>query len=233
MFSWDGSEISEFLKEKKIHIEEGRYDENTYWKITNEETGEEGICIVRSTTCTLACLLDEIKPIFGLEKMGTHWIKFKNKKYILIKPEIVKGVIIKELTLNQINYNRKLEKEVQKIFIFRELTGMSKNFESSIILRKKGLVIKPISFYEPNMTPSNCGKVLPNTILEKWFKNTSIDHEVKKMFNVEKLDNINYILFDIREKMEKIFNRLDPESVTNLDEILSRIRSRLQFILEE
>lgn len=230
MFKWDGSEISDFINDKKTIIEEGNYECNTYWQITCEEIKE--ICIARSTKCTLACLIDEIKPIFGLEKMGTHWAKFKNKKYILIKPEIIKGIIIKEITLNQINYNRRIEKDVQKIFIFRELLGMSKNFETSIVLRKKGLEIKAISYYEPNMTPSNSGKVLPNTVLEKWFKNTSIDLEVKKMFNIEKLDNINYVLFELRGKLEKIFYRLDPESVTNLDEILSRVRSRLQFILE-
>ena len=108
---------------------------------------------------------------------------------------------------------------------------MSKNFEKSIILRKQKNFIIPISFYDPNMEPSIEEKVIPNTILEKWFKDTTLDQEVKKMLNIENLEQISQILYDLRNKLEEIVMRCDSKSIMFVDEILKRIGSRLQYIL--
>ena len=230
MFKWNGSDISTFIYDNKTIIEEGLYKKNIYWKIKNEENTE--ICLKRNGN-SLACLIDEMKPIFDLEKIGTHWFKFKGKNIILLKPKIKNEIIVEELTLDQIEYRKDLENEVQKIFLFRELLGTSRNYESSIILRKNKFFIKPISFYEPNMNPSLNGKVIPDTILDKWFKNTDLDRMVKDFFKVEKFEDINKVLLDFRNKLNIIVERVDPNAITNLDEIISRIRSRLQFILEK
>ncbi len=124
-----------------------------------------------------------------------------------------------------------MKEEVQKIFLFRELLGTSRNFESSIVLRKRGISYYPISFYEPNMNPNHHGKVIPDTILNKWFGNESLDEKVKSFFKIEKLEDINFVLSEFRKELLKVFNRVDPNSITYLDETISRIRSRLQFIL--
>ena len=229
MFKWDGSDVTDFINNEKTFIREAEYKKITYWVIINEK--ERETCSVKPTTSLLSCLIDEMKPIFGLEKIGTHWFKFKGKNMLMHKLEIVDGCILEELTLKDVKYNEKLEPEVQKIFIFREILGMSKSFESSIVLRNKKFFIKPVSFYEPNMVPSKKSNVLPNTILDKWFSKTSVDKVVLKMFKLDKIENLTSVLLELKTKLDKIVERVNPDAVTNIDEILSRIRTRLQSIL--
>ena len=230
MFKWDGSNITDFINNENTIIEEGVNEKKIYWKITNGNFTE--ICLIRSSTNTLPCLIDELKEVFGLEKIGTHWFKFKSKNMILLKLIREKDYILEELSLDQLGFIKELEDDVQKIFIFREILGMSKNFEKSIILRNKGFYIRPISFYDPNMKPNCGGKVIPDTILNKWFKNTNLDEAVLKLFEIDKLENITFVLLKLKTKLEKICLRVDPNSITSMDEILSRIRGRLQFILK-
>ena len=227
--NWDGTDISILINDKKTIIREATYEKNTYWVIEWNKTKE--MCMVRNSTTNLPCIIDEIKPVFKLEKVRTHYCKFKGKIFILLKLQLENGNILKEITLDKIGYKPQLKDDVQKIFIFRELLGMSKNFESSIILRKKEYFIKPISFYDPNMSPGNIKTVLPNTILDKWFKDTDLDKVVLKMFNVDKPENINSVLLDLKSKLDKIAERVNRDTITYIDEIIARIRSRLQFIL--
>ena len=231
MFKWNGSNITDFINNKKIIIREAIYEKNIFWTIWDKTRNISDIGLVRSSSNNMPCLIDEMKPAFGLEKIGTHWFKFGGKIMILSKVIFEDGSIVQELHLNQIKYNKKLETEVQKIFVFRELLGLSKNFESSIILRKKGYFIQPVSFYEPNMNPGSCKTVLPNTVLQKWFPKTDIDHSVLKIIPVDTAENINSVLSELKGKLDKIANRVNPDAITHMDEIISRLRSRLQFIM--
>lgn len=229
MFEWDGTDVTEIIK--NAIIQEATYKKTIYWRVKWRDKVE--VCIVRNINSgLLPCLIDEIKPIFSLKKIGTHWMKFDNKKFLLLRVERdEKGSIIYDLHLDDFKYHNSLKIEVQKIFVFRELLGMSKSYESSIILRISNRLVIPISFYDPNMEPSNCKNVIPNTVLDKWFKNTSIDEVLKKMLGIEKLDDIGVLLYNLRIELEKIVKRCNPESVIYIDEILTRIGARLQHIL--
>jgi hypothetical protein len=229
MFSWDGSEVTHLIKD--CDIEEAIYVKTIYWKIINKN--QEEICMIRPmSNGTLSCLIDEIKPIFSLQKIGTHWIKYNNKKLILLKVNLnAEGCVIFDLTLDLLPYKEKLAHEVRKIFVFRELLGMSKSYDTSIILKKAKREIIPISFYEPNMVPS-CGKSpIPKTVLEKWFKDVSIDEMVKKMLKIDSSKEIVNVLYKLRLEIEKVVERCDRNSITFVDEILSRVGARLQYIL--
>ena len=233
MFNWDGSEVTNLLKD--CNIEEGIYGKYIYWKIYDDSLGVNSpqYCMVRTmSNGTLSCLIDEIKPIFKLQKIGTHWIKYNGKKLILLKVNLnSEGAIIFDLTLDLLPYHERLAGEVRKIFAFRELLGMTKSYEKSIILREYKKYIVPISFYEPNMEPS-CGKfILPKTVLEKWFEDISIDEVVKKMLEIESSQEITLKLYNLRSEIEKIVERCDRNCITFVDEILSRVGARLQHIL--
>lgn len=237
MFKWDGTNITDFINRKEIKIYKGEYEnennnnKKTYWYIENTENGEEEIVLVRNSLNILPCLIDELKTVFHIEKIGTQWLKLHGKIYIISRVETENGEVLDEITLDQYKYDKNIEKEVRKIFLFRELLGLTMNFEKSIILRKKHLYIQPISFYETNMKPGDTGKVLPGTILDKWFKKIDLDTATCNFFNIDKIENMNEILLEFKGKLEQVFNRVDPNSVMNIDEIVTRIRSRLQFIL--
>ena len=241
MFKWDGSDITFLINQENIIVEEGVYDKNTYWKIStnneknNENNNEEDnieYCLVRFCITILPCLIDELKTAFNLEKIGTHWIKYKGKILILLKLVSKDDIIIKDLTLDKLGYNESIRTEIQKIFVFRELLGLSQNFEKNIILRQVKKFIKPISFYEAGMNPANEGKVIPNTILDKWFENSSLDEGVKKLFSIHNKEEITVLSHKLREQMDKIVERVDKNSILNVGEIITRIISRLQYILD-
>lgn len=44
--------------------------------------------IVKGSKSTDACLIDELKPVFGLTKMGTHHSRLKGKTIILSQPVV-------------------------------------------------------------------------------------------------------------------------------------------------
>ena len=228
MFKWNGSEVTELIKNSII--EEGIFNKTISWRVIYED--REEYCMVRSiSNGILPCLIDEMKPIFNLEKIGTHWTKYNNKKLLLLKVNIDNtGAIIYDLRLNLLPFNEKLCHEVQKIFAFRSLLGMSKSYETSIILRERNNYVIPISFYEPNMEPSSEGKI-PNTVLEKWFKNISIDEVVKNMLKIKDLKEIVNVLHNFRSELEKVVQRCDRTSISFVDEILTKIGSCLQYIL--
>ena len=229
MFDWDGSDITDLLKNENTTIYEGKNEKKKYWIIENEDITET--VGVKSSSHMTPSLIDELKPIFNLEKVGTHWGKLNGKIYILFSLEREKNEILQELTLDKYKYDKRLEKEIRKIFLFRELLGVSQNFEKDIILRKKNLYIQPISFHEANIKPSTSGKVLSNLILEKWFIEKDLDQAVCEFFEIDNLENVNNVLLPLKDKLEKVITRVDPNSIMYVDEILSRIRSRLQFIL--
>ncbi len=229
MFKWDGSNVTDLLRDENTTIYEGKNEKKKYWIVKTKEMLET-IGVKTSAHMTPA-LIDEMKPIFNLDKVGTHWGKLNNKIYILFPLEKNKDSILEELTLDKYKYDKNIEREIRKIFLFREVLGVTQNCEKSIILRKKNLYIQPISFYESNIRPSTSGKVLSNLILEKWFIGKDLDKAVCEFFNIDDLENINNILLPLKDKLESVINRVDPNSIMYVDEILSRIRSRLQFIL--
>ena len=232
MFKWDGSDITEFINNSDTYITEAEYNKNVYWVISNGDNID--ICSVKtSSNESYPCLIDEMKPAFGLEKIGTHWFKFGGKYMILIKLKIADGCVIEELTLKQFPYSKRLEPEVQKIFVFRELLGiMSKACEGNIILRNKKHFVKPISAYNPNLTPSKGSQALPNTVLEKWFSDISIGEVILIMLKEKKTSDLNAVLLKVRKKLEKIVERVNRNGIIYIDEILSRLRTRLEAVLE-
>ena len=245
MLKWDGTEITHLLEDENIIIEESIYGDLIYYRFINKkevklnqhkkgekEKEDENIGIVRTSSTSFPCLIDEIKPVFGLQKIGTHWFWQYNKIMILQKARIVDGVVVQELHLNELTYHHhRLEVEVRKIFTFRELLGMSKNHEKSIILRDFEDRILPVSFYEPGMEPAHKGKVIPESIMKKWFDGITIDQCVTKLLEVYDINDMSKKLSILRKDLEGIVLRVDKEQITMVDEILTRIRKRLQYIL--
>ena len=233
MFKWDGSNVTNLITQSNIY--EAEYRKNKYWVI--EHTDENGnkqveICIIRSCKSSIPCLIDELKPVFGLQKMGTHWCKQAGKNKILIKcVKTPEGYIKEEITLNQVEVITFLLKlQVQEIFAFRELLGVTCSYGSSIIVRETRNNVYPISFYEPNMLTVD-KKIIPFTVLDKWFEDTSIDIVVKRLCKIHKIENLGTVLHNFRNKIEKIIERVDRNAITYKSCIMNRITERLQTTL--
>lgn len=232
MFKWDGTDVSNIISEADIF--EATYNRKKYWLIryvTNHKIKEE-ICMVKYPKDTLTCLVDELKAIFGLVKIGTHWFVRNNRLGVLIKCFKTKeGYIKEEPNLSQITkVDQLLTLQVQEIFAFRDLLGVTCSYESSIIVRETRIGKYPISYFDPNMTLKNT-KVVPATVLDKWFKNTSLDDVTRRLVKINDINELSAKLHDIRSQIETVIERVDRRSIVHKTIIIDRITERLQATL--
>jgi hypothetical protein len=98
MLKWDGSNITDIISHSDIY--ESEYNKIKYWLIrhVNPDTNKlcEELVIVRTTKGSLPSLIDELKPLFGLQKMGTHWFKYKNTTKIIMPCQLTEKGYIKK-----------------------------------------------------------------------------------------------------------------------------------------
>lgn len=232
MFNWDGSDVTDIISQADIY--EAKYNKHIYWiiRVINPETNksEKITCIVRNSKNTVPCLIDEMKTVFRLPKIGSHWCKQGGKLRILLRCLLTpEGHIKEELTLQMIDVSTPLLKlQVQEIFTFREILGVNCSYESSIVLREGGGGVYPVSYYDPSMTITDT-KVIPYTILDKWFEeDTNIDEVVKRLLRIHQLDQIGTVLYEIRTKIDEVVERVDRNTITYKDCIMNRITERIQ-----
>jgi hypothetical protein len=234
MFKWDGTDVTEFIS--KCDIFGAKFNRLKYWVIqyTDPETKKisEDTCIIKSSKNSLPCLVDELKVIFGLPKLGTHWCRLNGKTYTLVKCiRTIEGYIKEEITLNMIAVSTPLLiMQIQEVFAFRELLGVTCSYESSIIIREGKTGPYPISFNEPNMATGD-NKVIPFTILDKWFEDSNLDDVVKRLCRINNIDRLATVIYELRKQIDEIIERVDRRAITYKNCIIDRITERLQTTL--
>ena len=235
LFNWDGSDVTNIISKSDIY--QARYEKNTYWiiqyKPSQEDTEQrKETCMVKTTKSNIPCLVDELKTVFNLAKIGTHWCRQGGKLRILFRCEMTPEGYIKEgINLNQvIHCSPMLKLQIQEIFAFRELLGVTCSYASSIHIREGKNGPYPISFYEPNMlTTEKC--MIPGTVLDKWFDETSIDEVVKRICRIRSIDGLSKLLHTLRSKIDVIIDRVDKQAISYKSCIIDRITQRLQTTL--
>lgn len=235
MFKWDGSDVTEIISQSDIYG--AKYNKKNYWVIRhtdpNSNITSEETCMIRNSKNSLPCLIDELKPVFGLQKIGTNWCVHKGKFKILYK--IVKtpeNYIKEESTLDKYEVTDNLFKmQIQEIYTFRELLGITCSYDSSIIVRTSRYGVYPVSYYEPNMQMEDT-KVIPYLVLEKWFGDLSIDDVVKRLLSINNIDKMAVTVFNIRSSIEKVIEHVDRRLISYQSCIMNRVIQRLQTSLE-
>ena len=156
-FKWDGTELQNFGENNIIEKITSYIFE--YWVIRYQEC--QTIVLVRKTKCYTPCLVDELKPLFGLQKLGTHYAKYGSGYVILIRSrtDLTGRNIIIESTLNNIKNIKELNNdkikdkdklgsfsvttekdnlinEIKRIYVFRDLLCLSKSTDNCIAIRR-------------------------------------------------------------------------------------------------
>ena len=227
-FTWDGSDVTETM-EKTVRVE-FKEDKNVYWRILFKD-GTYLYCQVLNRKNALPIIIDELKPTFGLTKMGTHWIKVGKMIKMLIKVDLDSEKNIESIiTLNKcdMEFKKNFIRQVQEIFTFKELLGIPKIYESSIRVIQKYKYSYPISSNEPYMRPENPSSVVSGTMIDKWFVGTSVEEVTKRITHVTKYADIPERIFELRNQIQNTIERIDRDSITYSDYIIENILSRLQ-----
>lgn len=89
---------------------------------------------------TLACIIDELKPIFCLNKCGTYRVVIDNAKYTLIRYPLDKDQRYKRVSdisgLNWFKEDTELHKEIRKILAFRTIFCIKSNDTQHILFNE-------------------------------------------------------------------------------------------------
>lgn len=228
--NFDGRYLGSLKEENILREGEVRIDKKySFFEIKVD--GEQEVMIVRNIKSFLPAILDEIKPLFFLPKIGTHTFHFKGKLMLGYKTQLITGNPYPDLTLDYSSFiprTREFTYQVKRTFAFREAFGITKTYEKSIILRFEKNIPQVLSFNEPGSVvfqDDPLKSVIPQTVLTEWF-NDDLDRYIKDLFcfNRELPEaSINYY----RSKIEKIVLRIDKNLITCVDGFLERL---YQFI---
>lgn len=247
VFKWDGTDLGD-LRDENI-LSQIFANEDEYWTLKIHDNVQ--VCYVRSIVKNHANLIDELKPVFNLKhsKLGTHRAKYKTRKILLIKPIIEDDSIILE---QKIDYevciiDQMFIHQIQELYVFREFLGVSQSFDKNIRVRKMKaskfeevensenpykMRVYPISFHETSFHPEKIEKCVPNTVLEKWFKGTSINIVARRLLGIGKPEQIPEVIFKLNSQIQEVVERVDRDLIKHVTEILDRIKSRLLYDVE-
>jgi hypothetical protein len=147
-YRWDGTHLG------KVSVTSitGRAisQDNTYWSLVID--GYRATCLVKNFTTTFPIIVDELKPVFGLHKLGTHTVDVEGKRYILTKAIVnLDATIAEDIPLSLIDDKTCFRRydgnsfcplrdkvflgQVRDIFAFRELLGISPSYEKCVKIR--------------------------------------------------------------------------------------------------
>lgn len=206
------------------------------WKLKIDSVIQ--VCYVRKINSLIPCFVDETKELFGLKKLGTHWCKYKNKKYILIRAndKINKICEYRLLIDFDIDYFSVEQKDtIRKIFMFRDIMGMKLNNEKSICIREMNDKMEILCSFDTDskyeLTASNnvTSKLeLTKNIKKKWFGDAyDVCDVAKSLCGYKKNIDINSIILNLNIKMTSIMRRLKIDKQHVISCCIKKVRTYL------
>ncbi len=195
---WDGSHLGDFKEDivldkmryhpyslYNIHIP--LYMQSPQWVLMHESKNK------------YPCVIDEIKPLFRLHKIGTHSIRIHSKLYIIYNIRANIPLLLKYYIPERMDDI--FRRRIQDMFVFRMIVGLDCNCESSIIMIND----VPSSLRNKLDIDSDDKKLTISTSMyNKWFVDEISD-------SISRFMTKNYREERLREDIRKIIKRIDTE----------------------
>lgn len=238
MLAWDGSHLGTFRKEEIEEVGEikiGRRLSCYYFPKYDQ------LLLTKSIDSFIPAILDELKPFFGLPKIGTHTFRYGGRLMIGYKPFYLpqsrnNKIPYHEMTLDcfpsEFNSYTPFLHQVILTWTFRELFGITDSYEHSILMRyyhpddsTQNEVPTIISFLEPStLYQSNnpLASVLTNIIHQKWFSQMSVTETVHQLIGLNR-EYPQGTINQYRGLIIAVIKRIDKEEIGFLDYFLGRL----------
>ena len=192
--TWDGTFIGEIDKDKII--KESKLDKYDVIELINDE-----LMIVTKYKTNIPLILDELKPLFNIKKLGRNSAMLKGKKVILTK-------ITKDCKI--FNSEEFFEEDIRLSYYFRYMVGLIQNTDKTLIISDRYIT----SFKEDNIDFNKSD--LTKVCFKKWFENDWYD--IKEMtLDLTK----NKMLFKF--KLDEVIMRIDDEYLYLSFKIIDRM----------
>lgn len=201
---WDGTDVGEISS-----VVRG-LDEYTFTLIDNSRVG------VSSHNMDYI-VIDELKPVFGIDKIGRHSCTYNGNKCIIHR--ILKDSYISDFG----SIDSYLINEIRDAYTCRWMLGVKQSYHNTVIIRTyKSGVSRAIPFSEKGVdytTDSHWGSKLPKNIVDKWFGNESdITMEESRFRLVSR-----YNMTEFRKAITKVVDRVHPNYTPWITSICSRV----------
>lgn len=88
-FPWDGTDLGEYDIDVIVDCVSTILENNNqifYWRLNSKKSE---IVIAKKFKDYHEMIIDEIKPLFGIHKLGTHTIVIDKKRYTIIRPPVI------------------------------------------------------------------------------------------------------------------------------------------------
>lgn len=187
---WDGSFIGVVNKEDFDEvIKEGFVIHCKYfgYKIAYTSANDE-----------YACIVDEMAPIFGLNKCGTHsfYCGKSNKLKIMYNIDTCECLVGVNMKIQM----KEVRDKIQHIIIYRAIMSIQSNPLKFIICKNNGY-----TFYN-NKFSNNSLEILDE---EKWKSDVDIPKCVRRMLRINKGCDYDIPLMILKNKIEDVFRRIN------------------------
>jgi hypothetical protein len=211
---WDGSYLGDVTDDIILR------DEDKGYNLIKFKNGSVGY--ITPFKDNIPLILDELKPLFSLRKIGRHSCRIENKKYILHK--ISRGLRHEYPCSNHISlykhYNEKVIIDIRRSLMFRYIMGLVKNVESSLWIRIRGNAENYVTSYNER-TINYETSILTDPLIERIFESWDVAVSTLKDMISEK-DFKNEII-RLRWSITETINRIDNNYVYLTNSILRRI----------
>lgn len=240
---WDGGYLGNFTQ----NIIKRRYllypNKDVYWTI--DINGWLLECISVPVIDGFSCIIDQIKPLFGLNSRGTNSLHIEYKLYVIYCVIVEQRTIIWDTPLSTIRkgcYPRNelvIRDQVRSILIFHDmlqLDNRSSLAESTILIRCCRNNVYAISRYEEKtylnkQTLTNKERALSGQNNIRWFGNISYsDVTLEWLRNIAKINHIRLtddtlvnVFSILKSEIEVIIDRIDHEYCWYSNHIINKL----------
>lgn len=213
---WDGSHLGTWSL-KDIEISK---DPDTIWLIKATNTRVTAVLNKNS----YPCIVDELKPLFGLVKVGTHMVCLKGKSYLLRPLRTGKEVTVKDVEHDKLPAH--LRAQIQDIYAFRFLVGVKQSFDKHIYIRTNEKGQKYALSYCEATQEEKAIKSLCKTVIDRWFGNSDLNKVIGRILQCGENSSVKIMAF-YRGKINETIYRINKDLILLEDDIARKIHNAL------
>jgi hypothetical protein len=192
-------------------------------------------CLMKSSKDCFACIVEDIKPLFGLTRRGIHRIKINGAEQTLYRVSVTSdGVMMSETPLNKLDSKHHLRKdpifrlEMQKLLTFCDIMALTSTSESTIRLHKDDKGYIPVNINERDTTLKKGAKydysIIGKMLYLNWFGETTSQTEVLRIMLAERgFANLTTICHNQRTAIDAVINKYDSNYIWYSNFIIDRM----------
>ena len=244
MLLWDGSHLGDF--KTNIITRRIKFMNMTYLLLKlNINFDFVILCRAKKVQDKFSCIIDEIKPIFGVEKMGSHSIKIAKSLFVIYKTEwniknddieIKIGEPLHKIPKSDL-IRLTAEFEIKCMLAFRDLVGLD-CFESLILIdtnTKKMITLKEHQSKGSSALIIDSFSNISTVSNRNWFPKNDLKFYVNYMVdNVVSIDGSNFQYKDLIETFMRVHNfvydvavRIEKKNIWIVNYVTTRLRTHL------